>query len=313
MKTSKELPPVTGVYAALVTPRQPHSIEADAASLFDYLDFVVAAGVDGLVLFGSTGEFIHFDVAERMRVLMLAIKRSRVPLLVNISHSTLVGAVDLAQDAIAVGAAGLLLMPPYFYRYSEEQIYEFYRQFVKMAEPTIPVYLYNLPFSTNPISAELAKRLFATGSFAGIKDSSGDWLLFEALNKLRPKLPFKLLAGNETIYLRARLAGANGIISGIAASLPELIVALDRAIEAQDLDRAHLLNKRLDEFLSYLSRFPATVAIKQAAAARGWKINHFAVPFDEDTAAEVIAFHQWFRAWWPSVLAESTQVATTRG
>jgi dihydrodipicolinate synthase/N-acetylneuraminate lyase len=312
MKTSKEPPPVTGVYAALATPRQPNSIEVDAAFLLDYLDTVIAAGVDGLVLFGSTGEFVHFDVAERMRVLMLAIKRSRVPLLVNVSHSTLAGAVDLAEDAMALGAAGLLLMPPYFYQYSEEQISEFYNQFVEMAAPEVPVYLYNLPSSTNPISVQLAERLFATGSFAGIKDSSGDWQLFEALKALRPKLSFKILVGNESIYLRARLAGADGIISGIAASLPELIVLLDRALEAGDLQRAQLLNERLSEFLAYVSRFPATVAIKQAGVARGWKINHFALPFDEDTAADLIAFHQWFRAWWPGVLAESAPVAGAR-
>ncbi len=121
--------PATGVYAALATPRQLNTSKGDAAALLDYLDAIVAGGVDGLVLFGSTGEFVHFDVEERMRILALAIKRSRVPMLVNVSHSTLAGALDLAEDAIANNAAGVLLMPPYFYRYSDDQIGEFYSRF----------------------------------------------------------------------------------------------------------------------------------------------------------------------------------------
>ena len=74
MGKKEEAPLASGVYAALATPRPQNSVEADAAALFDYLDLVQNRGVDGIVLFGSTGEFVHFDVTERMRVLMLAKK-----------------------------------------------------------------------------------------------------------------------------------------------------------------------------------------------------------------------------------------------
>ena len=85
----KELaPPARGVYVALATPRPQNAVEADAAALFDYIDAISSKGVDGLVLFGSTGEFVHFDLTERMRVLMLAKRRCRIPLLVNVAHST---------------------------------------------------------------------------------------------------------------------------------------------------------------------------------------------------------------------------------
>ena len=308
MAKSKPQPLAGGVYAALATPRRLDSTEADCAALLDYLETVVRAGVDGLVLFGSTGEFVHFDLAERMRVLMLVIRRSRVPVLVNVSHSTLAGAVDLAQSAIAAGAAGLLLMPPYFYRYTDDQILEFYREFIKLAGSNAPVYLYNLPFFTNPISANLAERLFASGDFAGIKDSSGEWQMFEALRALQSGTPFKLLVGHESIYLRARMAGADGIVSGIAAAVPELLVAIDQGICISNFDRAQRLNARLLEFVAWIEKFPATVGIKQAAAGRGWKLNQFALPFDERTAADLLTFERWFRGWLPIVLSDCAAV-----
>jgi len=252
MRNTKSFTLASGVYAALATPRLHDSIEADAAALFDYLDIIVNAGVDGVVLFGSTGEFVHFDVAERIRTLMLLSRRCRVPLLVNVSHSTLSGALDLAESALDSCASGLLLMPPYFYRYQDDQIFEFYRQFAAAIGGRMPIYLYNIPVFTNPITADLAARLLSTGEFAGIKDSSGDWQLFESLQALHANLPFRLLIGSDPLYFRARPLGADGMISGVAAAVPELAVALDRALSANDMDRA----SRLSGF--WMNSFPGS-------------------------------------------------------
>jgi len=290
-------PPARGVYAALVTPRPQNSVEADVAALFDYIDAVSSKGVDGLVLFGSTGEFVHYDVTERMRVLMLAKRRCRIPLLVNVAHSTLAGAMELAEDAIEAGVAGLLLMPPYYFHYTGGQIAEFYRQFMKEVHGKTPVYLYNIPQFTDAIPPEVMDELLGSGAFAGIKDSSGDWNSFERLLALRAKQPFQLIIGNDAIYRRARAMGADGIVSGVAAAVPELLVALERAIVANDDARADELDGRLQEFLEWLGRFPATVGIKVAASARGWKMAHTAVPYDERTLAAKGEFENWLKDW----------------
>lgn len=310
---STDHPPsrASGVYAALPTPRRPDSTEADAAVLLDYLDAVVQAGVDGLVLFGSTGEFVHFELEERARVVGLAIKRSRVPVLVNVSHSTLAGAVELARSAIEAGAAGLLILPPYFYRYNDEQIAAFYAGFVKEANGAAPLYLYNLPMCVNAIPARVAEDLLRSGSFAGIKDSTCEWSDFEPLTKLRSTVDFSLFAGNEVLYLRARRAGADGTVSGVAAAVPELLVAMEQAIRSGDTQRAEHLDARLQEFVGFVNRFPATVAIKQAAAARSWPIAQFATPFDDKTNRELVEFQRWLDDWFPKILAECGDVRTT--
>ena len=312
MVNEKQLPLAAGVYAALATPRRSGSVDADAAGLLDYLDTVVRAGVDGLVLFGSTGEFVHYDVTERMRVAILAIRRSRVPVLVNVSHSTLCGAVDLAENAIKAGASGVLLMPPYFYRYPEDQIFHFYERFVEQIGPRISVYLYNVPSFTNPIPVGLAERLLRTGMFAGIKDSSCDWRMLEVLAGLQKQVQVQLLTGCDELYVRARSIGAQGLVSGIAGAIPELLVALESALRSNDSERITHLNARLTEFVQFANKFPATVAIKQAAVARGWKLNQLAVPFDEDMSADVIAFHHWVRDWLLAVLSESTDSGYAR-
>jgi len=302
MAKKEEAPLAGGVYVALATPRPQNAVEVDAAALFDYIDAICGAGVDGMVLFGSTGEFLHFDVTERMRVLMLASKRCRTPLLVNVSHSTLAGAIELADDAIEAGAQGLLLMPPYYFHYNSGQIAEFYRQFAKEVNGKARIFLYNIPQFTNAIPHDLIEELLKSGEFAGIKDSSGDWALYERLQALKTDHAFRLLIGNDAIYRRARPLGADGIVSGVAAAVPQLLVALDRAIVAKDEERANALDARLHEFLAWIDKFPAPMGIKIAACARGWKFAHTAVPYDEATLALKHEFEEWFKNWLPQVL-----------
>jgi 4-hydroxy-tetrahydrodipicolinate synthase len=278
-----------GVYVALATPRQANCIEADAAALLDYIDVIVRAGVDG----------------ERMRVLSLAIKRSRVPLAVNVSHSSFGAAVHLAENAVEAGAAAILLMPPYFFRYSDEQIFSFYENFAKQISGAIPIYLYNIPFFTNPMSGSLMQRLLSAGAFAGIKDSSGEWPLFEAIQSVRNRIQIQNLVGNDRMYARARAAGADGIVSGVAAAVPELMVALDRAVVSGNSSRIQLLQSHLEQFLKYLDQFPATIAIKQGAVVRGWKQDHAAIPFDAGTLAAIAEYRGWFEQWLPLALADS--------
>jgi 4-hydroxy-tetrahydrodipicolinate synthase len=292
-----------GVYAALTTPLRKNTIEPDTAAFLEYLDIVTRAGVNGLVLFGATGEFIHFDAAIRARTLNLVLKRSRLPVLVNISHSTLNGALELAADAVGAGASGLLVTAPYFYKYADDDLEEFFRVFARETGGSTPIYLYNLPQFGNGLSVELAKRLLESGRFAGMKDSSGDWDLFQKLRHLRDHCGFQLLAGNERIYLRQQLAGGvDGIVSGVSAALPELIVALTRAVLAKDAALAARLDAQLQHFLDRIEIFPVPIGIKQAAAVRGWLAANFAAPLSRENMARLAQFRDWLKEWIPAVL-----------
>jgi dihydrodipicolinate synthase/N-acetylneuraminate lyase len=280
-----------GVYAELLTPRRPGVVAPDTGALLDYVDNVARAGVDGLVLFGVTGEFVHFDMPDRMHALRMAIRRSRVPVLVNVSHSTLDGAIALADDALSSGAAGVLLLPPCFYPHSDEQLAEFYLQFRKNVSPEMPVYAYDHPYCRNRVSRPLAERLLATGEFAGVIATTED--IFE-----HPRI----LIADERVYFGARRRGAAGCVSQVAAALPELLVALDRAIRSQSESRATLLNAHLQDFLEHTEQLPPLTGISAAAAGRGWKLVHPPVPLDRGARHDLDEFVEWLRGWLPAML-----------
>ncbi len=288
---------LSGIFPAAITPHHPKTREADYSGALELVDFLATAGADGICLFGSTGEFINYSFAERHRLLSLAVKRSRVPVIAGVSHSTLSGALQLADDAIQAGADALILMPPYFFRYEQAEVEQYFRSFARETSDAVPILLQNIPAFTTGIEIETARRLFETGRYAGIEDSSGDWSYMEQLLALKRELPFALFGGAELVAGRALDAGADGIISGCACAIPELVVALGRAITAEDANLAEALNGRLIEFATRAGQFPWPLAIRRAVELRGQKSGPPAVPLSPASQEAMEAFGAWFLAW----------------
>ena len=300
MKISRQsAPPAVpqGVYAATITPRREGEVEVDLGAMLDVIDFVTSRGAGGVCLFGSTGEFLHYTAEERSRFIGLATKRSRVPVLANVSHSTLDGTIAMAEEAAGAGVAGVLAMPPYFFRYDAGSIRQFFLELGEEVAKWTPVYLYNIPVFSNPIPLDTAIELLESGAFAGIKDSGGDWDYLSALIRLRDRAPVRVLCGDDRLFRKARQCGADAGISGVASAVPELMAALSRAIASSDTARTEDLESRVNEFIGWLTRFPVPVGVREAARLRGIKTGPSAVPPGEDGRTALAEFQSWFRDW----------------
>ena len=292
------------IHVAAVTPHREAGYQADLGSTLELVDFLGGAGANGIALLGSTGEFASLSREDRAHLVRLAVKRSRVPIVAGVSHCTLDGTAALASQAAEAGAAAALVMPPYFFRYEQSEVREFYLRLSDRIAGAIPILLYNIPFFTSAISMETACDLLATGRFAGIKDSSGVFENFTTLKALRESAPFTLLIGNDKIFARARQCGADGVISGVACAVPELLLLSKRAIQQGDAAKAESLDARLQEFIVWLDRFPAPMGVKEATAARGIKIGPATVPLSPEKQRAVEEFREWFRGWLPVVQRE---------
>lgn len=292
---------LAGVLVAAVTPHKREGHEPDIAAALELVDYYGKSGARGIALLGSTGEFLHLKMEDRIRLLNLAVKRSRAPIIAGVSHSTLDGAVELARAAADAGAAAALLMPPYFFRYRQDDIREFYLQFAKEMEGALPTLLYNIPFFTTPMEFETMRDLLRTGLFAGVKDSSGSLENFRRLRALRDETPFTLFVGNDVVFTPCRAGGADGVISGVASAVPELMHALDRAILDGESEKVARLEGRLQDFIKMLDRFPAPVGVKVATEARGLKVGPLAVPLSREDRDALAHFRQWFLDWLPAV------------
>ncbi len=297
---------IQGVNVAAVTPRRANTDGIDLAASLELIDFLSKSGVKGIALLGSTGEFSHFDIPDRVRLTQFAVKRSRVPVVVNVSHSCADGALVLAREAASSGAAALLLMPPYFFRYSREDVAAFFQYFMSEFEASTPVFLYNVPFFTNEIALETAEEILRSGLYAGIKDSSGVIATMQRMIAIKESRPLTVLVGNDSIFAEAIMAGADGVISGVGCALPELMLAIHRAIAAADTKRVEKLNRRLLEFIAWIDSFPTPIGVREAVAARGLKTGPHATPLGAQTERKLAEFREWFQGWLPELLKETS-------
>jgi len=213
--------------------------------------------------------------------------------------------VELAHDAADAGAGGLLLMPPYYFRYSQEAIRSFYLDFAERTHGELPTFLYNIPVFTNPMEIETALGLLDTGLFAGIKDSSGSWDYFTRLRDHVTSKPYTIFVGDDRMFARARAQGAGGTVSGVASALPELMVALEAAIRDGDRERTERLDRRVNEFVDWIVKFPAPVGIKEAARQRKLNAGAPAAAAGDAERAHMEQFIAWFKPWLAAVLEES--------
>ncbi|MFN0169970.1 MAG: dihydrodipicolinate synthase family protein [Bryobacteraceae bacterium] len=298
-----------GVNVAAITPHRKETGESDIAATLDLLDQLESAGVNGIAIGGTTGEFMHFTNEERIRLISFAAKRLKVPILAGITHSSFIGTVLLAEQAIDSGASALLIMPPYFFKYPQGEVLAFYRRLAERVDGACPMVLYNIPQFSSPVAYETAEILLGEGIYQGIKDSSGDFENFQKLLALHDRKPFRLLVGNDIVFTRARRTGAHGVVSGVASALPELMIGINDSIERNQPAKTDRLEQRLQEFIGWLGHFPVPVGVKEAVAVRGWKAGPHSIPFSAATEAKLEEFRVWLRDWLPVMLKEASEDA----
>jgi 4-hydroxy-tetrahydrodipicolinate synthase len=284
----------SGVQAAAITPRGKDG-EVDFGAAFELIDHLCRGGANGILLFGAPGEYPAFTVAERARLVYLAVKRSRVPVLAGVGTATLDLSLELAHEARDAGAAALVLPPPLFFRYDQDDLRSFYRQFAAEAGADPPILIYR----TEAIELETVVELWQCGRFAGVIDATGNIDDYERL--ISACVP--VLSGDDA--LAARSAG-RGMVSASACAVPELMAALQRALCSGNESDIQSLDHSLREFLRWSARFPEPVAVKLATGLRGLKTGPLIVPLSPEKQKDLDSFRDWFQRWLPAVRKLST-------
>jgi 4-hydroxy-tetrahydrodipicolinate synthase len=289
-----------GVNIAALTPRGKQG-DVDLGVAFELVDLLGRAGAASIALFTATGEYSAFSPDDRSRLVYLACKRSRVPVLVGVGSSTLETCLVLAREARQAGAAAVLLPPPSYFRYQQDDIHAFYHQFAQQLGGGIPVWLSNYPDFTNPIEPTTALCLLETGCFAGIDDASGVWDTFAALRAAATRCSLPILVGHDALLMDAASAGVRGWMSSAASAVPELVVALHRALAAEDQPRVESLNNLFQQFVAWMAGLPEPAVVKLAASLRGLKTGPLAVPLPLAREREIDRFREWFQGCLPEI------------
>lgn len=262
---------IRGVLSPVVTPFDA-DLRPDSKRLVRQCKWLSANDV-GLAIFGTNSEANSLSVGEKL-ALLEALAEAGIPgarMMPGTGACALTDSVELTKKAVEVGAAGVLMLPPFYYKgVSDEGLYRNFAELIeRVSDSRLRVYLYHIPQVSNvPISLALIERLLKAypGTIAGVKDSSGDWSNTKAmLDQFQPH-GFDVFPGSETYLLPALREGGAGCISATANVNPAAIAQLNATWQNDDADAQQAaLNAVRDIFQGYVM----IPALKAAVAHYG--------------------------------------------
>jgi 4-hydroxy-tetrahydrodipicolinate synthase len=150
----------SGSYTVTVTPFTPGGTEIDYPAWRGFLDWQLASGVPGIIILGTTGEFLTLTDDERGAFVEATVKHiaGRIPVLVGTMNAYTPNAVRYSRQAQDLGADGLMIIPPYYYTPTDDEIFNYYKAICDAVD--LPIMLYNNPFTSNvDMPAKLVGRL----------------------------------------------------------------------------------------------------------------------------------------------------------
>ena len=219
----------------------------DAAGTERLVEHILAGGVHGLFLLGTTGEApdLSYEVRRELVERVCRQVNGRVPVLVGITDTIFAESLKLAEFAKTCGASALVAAPPYYFAAGQPELVDYYTRLAD-AVP-LPLYLYNMPSQVKVmIEVKTVVELAKHPNIAGLKDSSGNIGYFNACRyHLRDRRDFAILMGPEEAMGEVVLMGASGGVAGGANIFPKTFVDLYNAAIAKDVDRVRELQERI--------------------------------------------------------------------
>ncbi|WP_329227732.1 dihydrodipicolinate synthase family protein [Streptomyces canus] len=241
--------PLTGVVPPVCTPLTPDR-DVDVPSLLRLVDHLVAGGVHGLFVLGTSSEAAFLTDAQRRLVVETVAGHvgGRLPVLAGVIDMTTARVLDHVRAVTAAGADAVVVTAPFYASTHPVEIARHYR--LVAAGCPVPVIAYDLPSGVHTkLPADVVLDLAAEGVLAGLKDSSGDLAGFRTVVSGAGAHPditgFSVLTGSELTVDAALAVGADGAVPGLANVDPDGYVRLDRLFRAGDREAARAEQERL--------------------------------------------------------------------
>ncbi len=235
-----------GIIPPLVTPLRSNR-ELDIEGLEKLIEHVIAGGVHGVFMLGSTGEAPSLSQRARRELVDHAcrIVQGRVPVFIGITDTSFDESMELARHAAKAGATAVVVTAPYYYLIGQSELKTYLEHLV--AELALPVLLYNIPKLTKvALETETVRRMMEIQRVVGIKDSSGDLnYLQELLSLAKNRRDWSVLVGDESLLVDTVTRGGQGGVMGGANYYPRLYVDLYEAAAHADAARQATLSKEL--------------------------------------------------------------------
>jgi 4-hydroxy-tetrahydrodipicolinate synthase len=259
----------TGAGVALVTPFS-EDLEPDLEALERLVEYVIAGGVDYLVVLGTTGEAPTLERDEKNRLFRAVreISRERVPLMAGIGGNSTKGVVTAMQELDTGGYDAILSVSPYYNKPTQEGIYRHYKTLAAVSR--LPLVLYNVPSRTgsNMLPRTVLRLAKEVPNIMGIKEASGDMEQIRSLIRQVPR-GFLVISGDDHTAVPTILEGGAGVISVAGQGIPETFTSMIRLAMDGRADEAREIEQKLAPLLKLLFKEGNPAGIKGLLSLHG--------------------------------------------
>lgn len=226
-----------GVFPALTT-KFTAKDELDLPLFEKNLRFQIASGVDGVILGGSLGEASVLTYAEKEKLVKFTVEKvdGVVPVVLNIAEGATRDALQLAADAKAWGAEGLMMLPPMRYSTDHRETVTYFKTVADSTD--LPIMIYNNPVDyKTDVTLDMFEELLECSNIQAVKESTRDVSnVTRMINRFGNRL--KILCGVDTLAMEELLMGADGWVAGLVCAFPAETVAIYRLVKAGRMEEA---------------------------------------------------------------------------
>ncbi|MFC4025188.1 dihydrodipicolinate synthase family protein [Oceanobacillus longus] len=247
------------------------------------IDFLIDAGVHGLFFTGSSGEFSQMYKETRKKIAEVGIKHinRRVPVLVGTGTPNTLETIELSQHAKEIGADAVVLINPYYWKLTEQGLFDHYSEIASNVD--LPIILYNFPTLTGQdLTPDFVYKLaMSHENIIGIKETVEDVghirdMIYK-LKKARPE--FVIFSGYDDHLLHNLATGGDGAIPLTSSFLPEASVGLYEAFQNKDYEEVFNWHHKLSQLIQlYQIDTPFVNVAKEAIKLRGVEISTELLP-----------------------------------
>ncbi|MCI8586242.1 MAG: dihydrodipicolinate synthase family protein [Lachnospiraceae bacterium] len=260
-----------GTVVPMVTPLTEED-KIDVESLQRLTDHCIDGGLQCLYPCGTTGEMMYLTTEERKQTAETVVRHAagRVPVFVHVGAWNLKETIALAQHAASIGADGIGVVTPAFYKLSDRGIADYYITVAKSVPEDFPVYLYGIPQNAvNDLSVAVCEQVAGQcPNVIGAKYSYPDMTRLQQLMTVR-KERFHVLVGPDHLFQAVVAVGGDGVVSGNAMCIPEHYAALWDALCRKDMELATRLQRRTNVLNAVLCERNNIAAYKVILKAEG--------------------------------------------
>jgi len=239
---------INGVIPAMITSfNKDESINKEG--IRKTVNYLISAKVDGLYITGSTGETFLMSQEEKKQVIEIIVEEvnGRVPVIAHIGSIGTKITTELGQYAEKIGVDALSALPPFYYGFSNDEIFNYYQDISNSTN--LPITVYNISHA-HLMDLDMLKRLASIKNVKGVKYTAPTHFNFSKIKKEIGN-SFKIYSGMDEMSLSGLISGADGIIGSFYNLMPELFVDIYAKIKEENINEAKKIQEKINIIIMY--------------------------------------------------------------